>query len=125
MPPPFSVDNTIKIFDVVDRYDMDFDDDVLYCYEIQLEADLMRQGLGRLVSFSRFSPFPFPVSLRFRFPFSPFPFPVSLLLPCVEDLLVLSSSLLLSIKFASESSVADPDPGPGAFLTPGSGIRDG
>jgi hypothetical protein len=47
---------------------MDFDDDVLYCYEIQLETDLMRQGLGRLVSVSvsvsRFSPF-----FRFRFPF--------------------------------------------------------
>jgi hypothetical protein len=37
---------------------MDFDDDVLYCYEIQLEADLMRQGLGRLVSVS-VSVFPF------------------------------------------------------------------
>jgi hypothetical protein len=28
---------------------MDFDDDVLYCYEIQLERDLMRQGLGRFM----------------------------------------------------------------------------
>jgi hypothetical protein len=95
---------------------MDFDDDVLYCYEIQLEADLMRQGLGRLVSVSGFRfQFPFPVSIsgfRFRFPF--------LLLCCVEDLLVLSSSLLLSTD-SPGSSVADP--GPGAFLTPGSGIR--
>jgi hypothetical protein len=37
----------------------------------------------------------------------------------------LSSSLLLSTKCSPESSVADPDPGSGAFLTPGSGIRDG
>ncbi len=74
-PRHFSVDNTINYF-VVDRYDMDFDDDVLYCYEIQLEADLMRQGLGRLV--------PFPVSIsgfRFRLPF--------LVMCCVVDLLVL------------------------------------
>ena len=28
---------------------MDFDDDVLYCYEIQLEADMMRRGLGRFM----------------------------------------------------------------------------
>jgi hypothetical protein len=56
--PPFSADNTINFFAVLDRYDMDFDDDVLYCYEIQLEADLMRQGLGRLVSVS-VSVFPF------------------------------------------------------------------
>jgi hypothetical protein len=65
MVPPFSVDNTINIFVVMNRYDMDFDDDVLYCYEIQLEADLMRQGLGRLV------PFSVTVSgFHFRFPFS-------------------------------------------------------
>ncbi len=48
------MNNTINFFVVVDRYDMDFDDDVLYCYEIQLQADLMRQGLGRLVSVSVF-----------------------------------------------------------------------
>jgi hypothetical protein len=28
-------------------------------------------------------------------------------------------------KFVGPISVADPDPGSGAFLTPGSGIRDG
>ncbi len=69
------MDNTINFFFVVDRYDMDFDDDVLYCYEIQLEADLMRQGLGRLVSVSVFVSgfhfrFPIPVSVSgLGFPF--------------------------------------------------------
>jgi N-alpha-acetyltransferase 40 len=28
---------------------MDFDDDVLYCYEIQLESALMRKGLGKFM----------------------------------------------------------------------------
>jgi hypothetical protein len=113
---------------------MDFDDDVLYCYEIQLEADLMRQGLGRLVSVSvsRFSPFPVSVSgFRFRFPFPvsvsgfrfPFPFSVSLVLRCMEDLLVYPH-LCCSAPSPPESSVADLDPGSGAFLTPGSGIQD-
>ena len=27
---------------------MDFDDDVLYCYEIQLEESLRRKGIGRV-----------------------------------------------------------------------------
>ncbi len=94
------MDNTIKYFVVVDRYDMDFDDDVLYCYEIQLEADVMRQGLGRLV------PFPFSVSRAVMY----------------GGYLSLSSSLLLSTKCPPENSVADP--GPGAFLTPRSGIGD-
>lgn len=31
------------------RYDMDFDDDVLYCYEIQLEPAQRRKGLGKLM----------------------------------------------------------------------------
>jgi ribosomal protein S18 acetylase RimI-like enzyme len=31
------------------RFDMDFDDDVLYCYEIQLEPDSRRKGLGKLM----------------------------------------------------------------------------
>ena len=29
------------------RYDMDHDDDVLYCYEIQTEQKMRRKGLGR------------------------------------------------------------------------------
>ena len=29
------------------RFDMDFDDDVLYVYEIQLEKELRRKGLGK------------------------------------------------------------------------------
>ena len=28
------------------RYDMDHDDDVLYCYEIQTEQRMRRKGLG-------------------------------------------------------------------------------
>ena len=28
------------------RFDMDFDDDVLYCYEIQLDESVRRKGLG-------------------------------------------------------------------------------
>jgi hypothetical protein len=31
----------------------------------------------------------------------------------------------LSLRYAETISVADPDPGYGAFFTPGSGIRDG
>jgi len=31
------------------RYDMDFDEDVLYCYEIQLEPSFRRKGLGKLM----------------------------------------------------------------------------
>merc|ERR1719430_473311 len=31
------------------RYDMDFDDDVLYCYEIQLEKNLRGKGLGKFM----------------------------------------------------------------------------
>ncbi|XP_023344829.1 N-alpha-acetyltransferase 40 isoform X2 [Eurytemora carolleeae] len=31
------------------RFDMDFDDDVLYCYEIQLEPEVRRKGLGRVM----------------------------------------------------------------------------
>jgi len=31
------------------RFDMDFDDDVLYCYEIQLEPSFRRKGLGKLM----------------------------------------------------------------------------
>jgi len=31
------------------RYDMDFDDDVLYCYEIQLEPSVRRKGLGKVM----------------------------------------------------------------------------
>lgn len=31
------------------RFDMDFDDDVLYVYEIQLEKELRRKGLGKLM----------------------------------------------------------------------------
>ena len=30
----------------VNRYDMDHDDDVLYCYEIQTEENMRRKGLG-------------------------------------------------------------------------------
>ena len=30
-----------------DRFDMDHDDDVLYCYEIQLEECVRRKGLGK------------------------------------------------------------------------------
>ena len=30
------------------RFDMDFDDDVLYCYEIQLEPEVRRKGLGQI-----------------------------------------------------------------------------
>ena len=29
------------------RYDMDHDDDVLYCYEIQTEQKMRRKGLGK------------------------------------------------------------------------------
>ena len=32
-----------------DRYDMDFDDDVLYCYEIQLEESCRGKGLGKFM----------------------------------------------------------------------------
>merc|ERR1712178_219423 len=31
------------------RYDMDHDDDVLYCYEIQLEECVRRKGLGKFM----------------------------------------------------------------------------
>jgi len=31
------------------RFDMDFDDDVLYCYEIQLEESLRRKGIGKVM----------------------------------------------------------------------------
>ena len=31
------------------RYDMDHDDDVLYCYEIQLEESVRRKGLGKFM----------------------------------------------------------------------------
>ena len=31
---------------ISDRYDMDHDDDVLYCYEIQNEKKMQRKGLG-------------------------------------------------------------------------------
>ena len=31
------------------RYDMDHDDDVLYCYEIQLEDSVRRKGLGKFM----------------------------------------------------------------------------
>merc|ERR1712149_57258 len=31
------------------RFDMDHDDDVLYCYEIQLEESVRRKGLGKLM----------------------------------------------------------------------------
>lgn len=31
------------------RFDMDFDDDVVYCYEIQLEPAFRRKGLGKLM----------------------------------------------------------------------------
>ena len=33
----------------VTRYDMDFDDDVLYCYEIQLEESCRGKGLGKFM----------------------------------------------------------------------------
>merc|ERR1711902_319230 len=31
------------------RFDMDYDDDVLYCYEIQLEECVRRKGLGKIM----------------------------------------------------------------------------
>ena len=31
------------------RYDMDHDDDVLYCYEIQTEEKMRRKGLGKFM----------------------------------------------------------------------------
>ena len=31
------------------RFDMDFDDEVLYIYEIQLEEEFQRKGLGRFM----------------------------------------------------------------------------
>jgi len=31
------------------RYDMDYDDEVLYCYELQLEKKYRRKGLGRFI----------------------------------------------------------------------------
>ena len=31
------------------RFDMDHDDDVLYCYEIQLEESVRRKGLGKFM----------------------------------------------------------------------------
>ena len=31
------------------RYDMDYDDEVLYVYEIQLEPEYKRKGLGRFM----------------------------------------------------------------------------
>ena len=31
------------------RYDMDYDDEVVYCYEIQVEAAYRRKGLGRFM----------------------------------------------------------------------------
>merc|ERR1712179_189478 len=31
------------------RYDMDHDDDVLYCYEIQTEQKMRRKGLGKFM----------------------------------------------------------------------------
>ncbi len=31
------------------RFDMDYDDEVLYCYEIQLEDSVKRKGLGRFM----------------------------------------------------------------------------
>merc|ERR1712079_837702 len=31
------------------RFDMDYDDDVLYCYEIQLEECVRRKGLGKFM----------------------------------------------------------------------------
>ena len=31
------------------RFDMDHDDDVLYCYEIQLEEEVRRKGLGKFM----------------------------------------------------------------------------
>merc|ERR1712066_539740 len=31
------------------RYDMDYDDEVLYCYEIQVEKAFRRKGLGRFM----------------------------------------------------------------------------
>lgn len=36
----------------VSRFDMDFDDDVLYCYEIQLEPEVRRKGLGQINIYS-------------------------------------------------------------------------
>ena len=36
-----------SVFDA--RYDMDFDDDVLYCYEIQLEESCRGKGLGKFM----------------------------------------------------------------------------
>merc|ERR1711994_1063590 len=31
------------------RYDMDYDDEVVYCYEIQVEKGFRRKGLGRFM----------------------------------------------------------------------------
>lgn len=31
------------------RFDMDYDDEVLYCYEIQMEDEYRRKGLGRFM----------------------------------------------------------------------------
>ncbi len=31
------------------RYDMDYDDEVLYVYEIQMEPDFRRKGLGKFM----------------------------------------------------------------------------
>merc|ERR1712203_209268 len=31
------------------RYDMDYDDEVVYCYEIQVEKGYQRKGLGRFI----------------------------------------------------------------------------
>jgi len=31
------------------RYDLDFDDEVLYCYEIQLESKVRKKGLGKFM----------------------------------------------------------------------------
>jgi hypothetical protein len=49
-------------------------------------------------------------------------------IPCFYSnkyLLLLSTVMITVQRKAELSSVADPDPGSGAFLTPRSGIRDG
>ena len=42
------VDQELEVIENnIDRYDMDHDDDVLYCYEIQTEQRMRRKGLGK------------------------------------------------------------------------------
>ena len=45
----FDMDPDVKLSFFHDRYDMDFDDDVLYCYEIQLEESCRGKGLGKFM----------------------------------------------------------------------------